>query len=136
MWCMVASAGGSFDTPADSFYHLLLLQTTLSVFGVELRQYYTVSNLTAIYYVLFIVVSHLFLTKMVIAVGYNSYRGYMRAKIAKHIATRNQALSVAYRLLTNGEGVTMDTWLRLCKKLKRPDELVMMDGWMDGWMDG
>ncbi len=85
------------------------------------------SKWSACFYVTFSVVLNLLVSKMIIAIGYDSYRQYMRAKIVKHVAMRNQALSIAFKLLDSGNGVTSDTWLQLCKRLRRPDERVSLN---------
>ncbi len=128
MWLHRAAAhlcaDGHLSEISSALYHLLLLQTTFGVFAQELQPYYAVSQWSALFYVLFSVVLNLLVSKMVIAIGYDSYRQYMRAKIVKHVAMRNQALSIAYKLLDSGAGVTLDTWMLLCKQLARPDERV------------
>lgn len=128
VWCAPPPPPNLAEGPlahlTAGFYHLLLLQTSVNVFGKQFVAYYSRSRWTAIYFVLFIIIGNLLVLKMVIAVGYNSYRSYMRAKVQKHVAMRNQALVVAYKLLADGDGISLECWMRLCKQLQRPDELV------------
>ena len=96
------------------------------MFSNELSSYYAASKWTAIFYILFSMIGNLMVLKMIIAVGYDSYRTYMCETIAKHIAMRNQALAIAFKLCAVDDCVTLETWLRLCGKLQRPDGLVRL----------
>lgn len=122
--CYPLTADGHLSHITTALYHLLLLQTTLGVFATEMLPYYVASKWSLLFFLTFAVIVNLLVAKMVIAVGYDSYRSYMRGKILKHVAMRDQALSVAYKLLDAGDGVTLDSWMALCAQLKRPDDLV------------
>ncbi len=54
----------------------------------------------------------------VIAVGYASYRTYLRKKLVRHLASRRKCLDACWALLSRDGVVTLDTWLRLCAKHK------------------
>jgi hypothetical protein len=117
-------SNGDLSSVTSAFYQLLLLQTTMAVFGGLAQPYYKLSRWTAFYFVVYSIVGNLLLLKMIIAVGYDSYRTYMKAKIAKHIAMRDTALETAFRLLDSGCGITFPHWQHMCKVLGRPDDLV------------
>ena len=53
-----------------------------------------------------------------IAVGYASYRTYLRKKLVRHLASRRKCLDACWALLSRDGVVTLDTWLRLCAKHK------------------
>jgi Ion transport protein len=117
---------GDLSSVTTAFYRLLLLQTTMGVFSSQTQPYYKASRWTALYFVVYSIVGNLLVLKMIIAVGYDSYRTYMKAKISKHLSMRDRALETAFRLLDSGCGVSFPHWQHMCKALGRPDDLVML----------
>ena len=119
---------GALSSLDGAMYYGLLLQSTMGVFTNEAQPYYEQSRWTAVYYVSFSLIGNLLLAKLVIAVGYASYRTHLRSKLVRHVACRQESLLAAWQLLSRSGAVPRSTWTALCAHHRSLKKQVLCQG--------
>lgn len=88
-----------FATLSKSLYTMLLIHTSIPYMTQAMSPYYHLSQWSAVYFVVFVILSNLFLVKLIIAVSYKSYKLHTETMLFKRLQKRKVALYSAFQLL-------------------------------------
>ncbi|OQS07256.1 Voltage-gated Ion Channel (VIC) Superfamily [Thraustotheca clavata] len=117
-----------FSTITDSLYNILLISSCMPAMIPVMLPYFQDSEWSAIFFVIFILLSHFFLAKLTIAVSYRTYKKNTESMLYKRLQKRKIALRKAFDILKeegcshiegkDGMIVSLYSWVAICQYLK------------------
>ncbi|CEG35552.1 two pore calcium channel protein 2 [Plasmopara halstedii] len=88
-----------FNSLSSSMYTMLLILNCMPYMAESMYPYYKMSHWSAIFFVLFVLLTNLFLLKLTIAVSYKSYKKNTESMLYKRLQKRKAALYAAFDIL-------------------------------------
>jgi hypothetical protein len=88
-----------FNSVSSSMYTMLLIHNCMPYMAKSMYPYYTMTHWSAIFFVLFVLLTNLFLLKLTIAVSYKSYKKHTESMLYKRLQKRKAALYAAFDIL-------------------------------------
>eukprot|EP00644_Phytophthora_capsici_P007084 jgi/Phyca11/534276/estExt2_fgenesh1_pg.C_PHYCAscaffold_220016 len=88
-----------FDSLSSSMYTMLLILNCMPYMAKSMYPYYKMTHWSAVFFVLFVLLTNLFLLKLTIAVSYKSYKKNTENMLYKRLQKRKAALYAAFDIL-------------------------------------
>lgn len=88
-----------FNSLSSSMYTMLLILNCMPYMARSMYPYYKMSHWSALFFVLFVLLTNLFLLKLTIAVSYKSYKRNTENMLYKRLQKRKAALYAAFDIL-------------------------------------
>ncbi|KAE8881054.1 hypothetical protein PF005_g14876 [Phytophthora fragariae] len=88
-----------FNSLSSSMYTMLLIHNCMPYMAKSMYPYYKMTHWSAIFFVLFVLLTSLFLLKLTIAVSYKSYKKNTENMLYKRLQKRKAALYAAFDIL-------------------------------------
>lgn len=88
-----------FNSLSSSMYTMLLILNCMPYMARSMYPYYKMTHWSAIFFVLFVLLTNLFLLKLTIAVSYKSYKKNTEGMLYKRLQKRKAALYAAFDIL-------------------------------------
>ncbi|CAI5734467.1 unnamed protein product [Peronospora destructor] len=88
-----------FNSLSSSMYTMLLILNCMPYMARSMYPYYKMTHWSAIFFVLFVLLTNLFLLKLTIAVSYKSYKKNTENMLYKRLQKRKAALYAAFDIL-------------------------------------
>ncbi|GMF32692.1 unnamed protein product [Phytophthora fragariaefolia] len=88
-----------FNSLSSSMYTMLLIHNCMPYMAKSMYPYYKLTHWSAIFFVLFVLLTNLFLLKLTIAVSYKSYKKNTESMLYKRLQKRKAALYAAFDIL-------------------------------------
>ncbi|POM70288.1 Voltage-gated Ion Channel (VIC) Superfamily, partial [Phytophthora palmivora] len=88
-----------FNSLSSSMYTMLLILNCMPYMARSMYPYYKMTHWSAIFFVLFVLLTNLFLLKLTIAVSYKSYKKNTESMLYKRLQKRKAALYAAFDIL-------------------------------------
>uniref|UniRef100_A0AAV1UAF4 Ion transport domain-containing protein n=1 Tax=Peronospora matthiolae TaxID=2874970 RepID=A0AAV1UAF4_9STRA len=94
-----ASDAMYFNSLSSSMYTMLLILNCMPYMPKSMYAYYKMTHWSAVFFVLFVLLTNLFLLKLTIAVSYKSYKKNTENMLYKRLQKRKAALFAAFDIL-------------------------------------
>ncbi|DAZ98787.1 TPA: hypothetical protein N0F65_004003 [Lagenidium giganteum] len=94
-----AVAAPYFYSLSSSLYTMLLIHNCLPYMVKSMYPYFQVTQWSALYFIVFVFLTNLFLSKLTIAVSYKSYKQHTERMLYKKLQKRKAALFAAFEIL-------------------------------------
>ncbi|KAG6577876.1 Voltage-gated Ion Channel (VIC) Superfamily [Phytophthora cinnamomi] len=88
-----------FNSLSSSMYTMLLIHNCMPYMAKSMYPYYKMTHWSAVFFVLFVLLTNLFLLKLTIAVSYKSYKKNTESMLYKRLQKRKAALYAAFDIL-------------------------------------
>ncbi|KAG2529236.1 hypothetical protein JM18_001734 [Phytophthora kernoviae] len=88
-----------FNSLSSSMYTMLLIHNCMPYMAKSMYPYYKMTHWSAVFFVLFVLLTNLFLLKLTIAVSYKSYKKNTENMLYKRLQKRKAALYAAFDIL-------------------------------------
>lgn len=95
-----------FNSVSSSMYTMLLILNCMPYMAKSMYPYYKMSHWSALFFVLFVMLTNLFLLKLTIAVSYKSYKKNTESMLYKRLQKRKAALYAAFDILAQNVNFT------------------------------
>ncbi|CAH0519882.1 unnamed protein product [Peronospora belbahrii] len=96
-----------FNSLASSMYTMLLILNCMPYMAKSMYPYYQMTHWSALFFILFVLLTNLFLLKLTIAVSYKSYKKNTENMLYKRLQKRKAALYAAFDILA--QNLNLDT---------------------------
>lgn len=97
-----------FDSLGSAMYTMLLIHNCMPYMVKAMYPYFLTTQWSAVYFVIFVLLTNLFLAKLTIAVSYRSYKQHTEKMLYKRLQKRKAALFAAFEILSEDVDFTGD----------------------------
>ncbi|GLE00540.1 hypothetical protein PINS_up009297 [Pythium insidiosum] len=94
-----ATSATYFASLSSAMYTMLLIHNCLPYMVKSMYPYFQITHWSALFFILFVLLTNLFLAKLTIAVSYKSYKKHTETMLYKRLQKRKAALYAAFDIL-------------------------------------